>query len=276
MTENKTVQLKQEATMRKLKISQHKNRPVTNDYLPYIFENLTEFHGDRFYGDDNAILTALGTFNGLPVTVIGHRNGKNTKEKIKANFGMAHPEGYRKALRQMKLADKFNRPIFTFVDTQGAYCGQSAEERGQGEAIAKNLFEMSRLGVPIISVILTQGGSGGALGIAFANRILMLENANYSVVSPRGFASILWKDPSREYEAALKQKMMADDLLEFGVIDSIIGEPAEGAHKDIELTANAIKLSFEHHLKNLISMSREELISDRYEKFRNMGIYAEL
>lgn len=276
MTENNTVQTKQEATMRKLKIAQHKNRPVAEDYLPQIFENITELHGDRYYGDDNAMLTALATFNGLPVTIIGHKNGKNTKGKIKTNFGMAHPEGYRKALRQMKLADKFNRPIITFVDTQGAYCGESAEERGQGEAIAKNLFEMSRLGVPVIAVILTQGGSGGALGIALANRILMLENANYSVVSPRGFASILWRDPSREYEAALKQRMTADDLLEFCVIDSIIGEPAEGAHKDIELTAAAIKLSCEQHLKHLLNMSREELIADRYNKFRNMGIYSEL
>ena len=272
MTENNE---KQEAALRKLKISQHKSRPVADDYISRIFANITELHGDRYYGDDGAVFTALAAFNGQPVTVIAHKKGKNTKDNIKANWGMAHPEGYRKALRQMKLADKFSRPVFTFVDTPGAYGGQSAEERGQGEAIAKNLFEMSKLGVPVISVIITQGGSGGALGIALANRVLMLENANYSVISPRGFASLLWKDPSREYEAATKQKMTADDLLGFGVIDSIIAEPLEGAHKDIDLTAAAIKLSFEHHLKRLQAMSRGELIEDRYKKFRNMGFYSE-
>jgi len=227
-------------------------------------------------------LCGIATFNGLPVTVIGHVKGRNTKENIESNFGMAMPEGYRKALRQMKQADKFHRPIITFVDTKGAYPGVEAEERGQGEAIAKNLIEMSRLRVPVISVITGEGNSGGALGIAQANCVLMLENATYAIISPKGFVSILWKDaesrkdPEKVKESATRLRMTATDLLEFGVIDGIIPEPPDGAHKDHDLTATAIKAAIEVRLEPLLKMSPEEIYLHRYNKFRSMGFFNEI
>ena len=208
--------------------------------------------------------------------MIGHVKGKNTKENIDSNFGMPHPEGYRKALRQMKLAEKFHRPVITFIDTPGAYCGVSAEERGQGEAIARNLMEMSRLMIPVIAVITGEGASGGALGIAQANKVLMLENATYSVISAKGFASLLWKDPKREKEAIIRQKMTSDDLLALGVVDAVIPEPPEGAHMDPVLTAAAIKLSIEAHTTPLLKMTPDEIYDQRYKKFREIGVYFEI
>ena len=279
-TEN--INSKAELAFKKYELAKHAKRPTIREYIPRIFENFIELHGDRGYADDKAILCGIATFNGLPVTVIGHVKGRNTKENIESNFGMAMPEGYRKALRQMKQADKFNRPIITFVDTKGAYPGPEAEERGQGEAIAKNLLEMSRLKVPVISVITGEGNSGGALGIAQANCVLMLENATYAIISAKGFVSILWKDvetrkdPEKEKEAAMRLKMTATDLLEFGVIDGIIPEPPEGAHKDHDLTAAAIKAALGVQLEPLLKLTPEEIYRHRYDKFRAMGIFNEL
>lgn len=267
---------KEEADIRRHEISKHKNRPTINDYIPKIFEDFIELHGDRGYFDDKAIITGIARFGGLPVTVVGHVKGKNTKENIDSNFGMPHPEGYRKALRQMKLAEKFRRPVITLVDTPGAYCGVSAEERGQGEAIARNLMEMSRLTVPVVAVITGEGASGGALGIAQANRVLMLENATYSVISAKGFASLLWKDPKREKEAIVRQKMTSEDLFAMGIIDAIVPEPPEGAHKDHVLAAAAIKVSIEAQLAPLLAMTPDQIYSQRYKKFREMGAYNEI
>ncbi|MCL2813444.1 MAG: acetyl-CoA carboxylase carboxyltransferase subunit alpha [Oscillospiraceae bacterium] len=268
--------LKEESAIKRYEISKHKNRPTINDYIPNIFEDFIEFHGDRGYSDDKAIITGVARFNGLPVTVIGHVKGKNTKENIDSNYGMPHPEGYRKALRQMKLAEKFHRPIITLVDTPGADCGVAAEERGQGEAIARNLMEMSRLLVPVVAVITGEGSSGGALGIAQANKVLMLENATYSVISAKGFASLLWKDPKREKEAIICQKMTSDDLFAMGVVDAVVPEPQEGAHKDYVLAAAAIKVSVEAQLGPLMKMSPDEIYAQRYKKFREIGVYSEI
>jgi len=267
---------KEELIIKRYEISKHKNRPTINDYIPKIFEDFIELHGDRGYSDDKAIITGIARFNQIPVTVIGHVKGKNTNENIESNFGMPHPEGYRKALRQIKQAEKFKRPVITLVDTPGAYCGVAAEERGQGEAIARNLMEMSRLKVPVITVITGEGASGGALGIAQANKVLMLENATYSVISAKGFASLLWKDPKREKEAIIRQKMTAEDLRELGVIDGIIPEPPEGAHKDSALTAAAIKAAIEANLEQLMKMSPEEIYAHRYKKFRDIGFFNEI
>ena len=265
----------EELAVKRYEISKHKDRPTINDYIPELFEDFIELHGDRGYADDKAVITGLARFNGLPVTVIGHVKGRNTAEKIESNFGMPHPEGYRKALRQMKQADKFGRPVITLVDTPGAYCGVAAEERGQGEAIARNLMEMSRLRVPAVAVITGEGSSGGALGIAQANKVLMLENATYSVISAKGFASLLWKDPKREKEAIIRQKMTSDDLLGLGVIDAVIPEPPEGAHTDPVLTAAAIKFALEANLEPLLGMRPEEIYEQRYKKFRAMGFFSE-
>ena len=268
--------VKEEMVIKRYELSRHKNRPTINDYIPRIFEDFIELHGDRGYSDDKAIITGIARFNNISVTVIGHVKGRNTTENIEANFGMPHPEGYRKALRQMKQAEKFHRPVITLIDTPGAYCGVGAEERGQGEAIAKNLLEMSRLRVPIIAVITGEGASGGALGIAQANKVFMLENATYSVISAKGFASLLWKDPKREKEAVIQQRMTSEDLLELGVIDGIIPEPAEGAHKDPILAAAAIKAVIEANLAPLLKMSPDEIYAQRYKKFREIGFFNEI
>jgi acetyl-CoA carboxylase carboxyl transferase subunit alpha len=267
---------KEEMTLKRYEISYNKKRPTVNDYIPKIFEDFIELHGDRGYADDKAILCGLARFNGTAVTVIGQVKGRNTKENIDSNFGMSHPEGFRKALRHMKQADKFHRPIITFVDTPGAYCGIAAEERGISEAIAKNLMEMSRLKTPVITVITGEARSGGALGIAQANCVLMLENATYSVISAKGFASLLWKDPKREKEAIIRQKMTSADLLELGVIDGIIPEPLEGAHKDPALTAIAIKTAVDAKLNILLNMSPDEIYNQRYKKFREIGFFNEI
>ncbi len=259
--------------LEKFTLSRHKNRPGIHDYVSRIFTDVLELHGDRALGDDKAMYTAIAQLDGIPVTVIGHVKGHTVAENIEANFGMAHPEGYRKAMRQMKLAEKFHRPIITFVDTPGADCGISAEERGQGLAIAQNLRDMMGLRIPIISVIIGEGGSGGALGIACANRVIMLENATYSVISPRGFASILWKDASREKDAAKTLRMTACDLLELGIIDSIVDEPSGGAHLDYDATADALKVNILQNLALLLEKDGEMLYNERYDKFRKMGQY---
>ena len=227
----------------KLNIARDKNRPNARFYIENIFNDFLELHGDRYYKDDSAIIGGIASINNINVTVIGINKGKDTLENIKNNFGMPHPEGYRKALRLMKQAEKFNRPIICFVDTPGAFCGIEAEERGQGEAIAQNLFVMSKLKTPIISIIIGEGGSGGALALAVANKVYMLENSIYSILSPEGFASILWKDATRAKEASEVMKITAEDLKSFNIIDSIIEEPIGGAHEDPKFMCDKIYYS---------------------------------
>lgn len=250
-------------------------RPTALDYIEKIFDSFIEFHGDRYFSDDAAVVSGIGLLNGEPITIIAHQKGRNTAEKIKRNFGSPHPEGYRKGLRLMKQAEKFNRPIVCFVDTQGAFCGTGAEERGQGEAIARNLIEMSSLKTPIISIVIGEGGSGGALAFAVSDEVWMLENAVYSILSPEGFASILWKDASRAKEAAEIMKITAKDLKEYGIIDKVLKEPAGGAHKDVNKMAAAIKNELIDNFGILKKQSLEELLKKRYSKFRNMGKYIE-
>jgi acetyl-CoA carboxylase carboxyl transferase subunit alpha len=217
----------------RVQIARHAERPTTADYIEQLFTNFFECHGDRLFGEDEAIIGGIAKFHGLPVTVIGHQRGKDTKENLRRNFGMPHPEGYRKALRLMKQAEKFNRPIITFVDTKGAYPGKAAEERGQSEAIAKNLMEMAGFTVPIISVVIGEGGSGGAIGLGLSNHLHMLENSTYSVISPEGAAALLWKDSTLAKKAAETMRITAPDLKELGVIDDVIEEIRGGAHRDV-------------------------------------------
>ncbi len=259
----------------KLAIARLVKRPSALDYINEIFDDFMEFHGDRNFSDDKSIIGGIATLSGMPVTITGIQKGRNTRENIERNFGQPHPEGYRKALRLMQQADKFKRPIINFINTSGAYCGIGAEERGQGEAIAKNLYEMSALSVPIISIIIGEGGSGGALALAVANKVWMLENSVYSILSPEGFASILWKDSSRSMEAAELMKITANNLLELGVIDRIIKEPEGGAHNDIKLTSRRIKRALMKELPELLLKSSDDLISQRYERFRNIGVFEE-
>ncbi|WP_042354812.1 acetyl-CoA carboxylase carboxyl transferase subunit alpha [Bacillus rubiinfantis] len=255
----------------RVQIARHPNRPTTLDYIEHIFENFFECHGDRTFADDEAIVGGIAKFKGLPVTVIGHQRGKDTKENIRRNFGMPHPEGYRKALRLMKQADKFNRPIICFIDTKGAYPGKAAEERGQSEAIAHNLFEMAGLKVPVICIVIGEGGSGGALALGVGNRIFMLENSTYSVISPEGAAAILWKDAGQAKRAAESMKITAPDLKQLGIIDEIIPEIKGGAHKDVKKQAEAIEFTLITGLKELLTFSPEKLIEDRYNRFRQIG-----
>lgn len=259
----------------RVQIARLQERPTTLDYIPYIFESFIELHGDRNFRDDPAMIGGIGFLNGRAVTVIGQQRGKDTKDNIYRNFGMAHPEGYRKALRLMKQAEKFNRPIFTFIDTKGAYPGKAAEERGQSESIATNLIEMASLKVPVIAIVIGEGGSGGALGIGIANKVLMLENSTYSVISPEGAAALLWKDSNLAKIAAETMKITAHDIKQLGIIDDVISEPLGGAHKDIEQQALAIKSAFVEQLDSLESLSRDEIANDRFEKFRNIGSYIE-
>jgi acetyl-CoA carboxylase carboxyl transferase subunit alpha len=258
-----------------VQISRHMQRPTTLDYIGYILTDFVELHGDRNFSDDPAMITGIAKLDGRSVAVIGHQKGKSTKENIARNFGMANPEGYRKALRIMRMAERQNKPILSFIDTPGAYCGIGAEERGQAEAIAKNLREMAELTVPFISVVTGEGGSGGALGIGMGNRVLMLEFAIYSVISPEGCASILFRDAKRSNDAAMAMKITAKDLLELGVIDDIIKEPVGGAHNDPALAASRIKSAINKYLEPLLSLSHRELIADRYNKYRKMGIFEE-
>ena len=255
----------------KVVIARHKDRPTGAFYIENIFSDFIELHGDRHFGDDNAVIGGIGFLEGIPVTIIAITKGANTKENIERNFGMPKPEGYRKALRLMKEAEKFNRTVICFVDTPGAFCGVDAEERGQGEAIAKNLLEMSRLKTPIITVLLGEGGSGGALALAVADRILMLEHSIYSILSPEGFASILWKDGSKAKEAAEVMKITAQDLIDYNIVDNVIKEPNGGAHKNPLKMASAIKRELVEEVYSLRYKDRKELLVHRYDKFRKMG-----
>ncbi|MGS4001375.1 acetyl-CoA carboxylase carboxyltransferase subunit alpha [Staphylococcus pseudintermedius] len=259
----------------RVQIARLPERPTVLDYIPYIFDDFIELHGDRNFRDDPAIVGGLAYFNGQPVTVIGQQRGKDTKDNIYRNFGMAHPEGYRKALRLMKEAEKFNRPIFTFIDTKGAYPGKAAEERGQSESIARNLASMAGLTVPVISIVIGEGGSGGALGLGVSNRLLMLENSTYSVISPEGAAGILWKDSSLAKIAAETMKITAYDLLELNIIDEVVKEPLGGAHHDVEMLAKRIKQKFTKHLASFEHMTPADIKEDRFEKFRNIGSFVE-
>lgn len=259
----------------KLKIARMNERPTALDYINKIFDGFIEFHGDRLFSDDVAVIGGIGKLKGMPVTVIGHQKGRNTKENIDRNFGMPNPEGYRKALRLMKQAEKFKRPIICFIDTPGAFCGIGAEERGQGEAIARNLMEMSSLKVPIISIVIGEGGSGGALAISVSDQIWMLENSVYSVLSPEGFASILWKDGSKVAKAASIMKITAEDLKKFNIIDDIIDEPIGGAHRDLDFISSNIKskllkVPFTDMLNNI-----EDTLNKRYDKYRRIGKFIE-
>ena len=255
----------------KVVIARHKDRPTGAFYIENIFSDFIELHGDRHFGDDNAVIGGIGFLEGIPVTIIAITKGANTKENIERNLGMPKPEGYRKALRLMKEAEKFNRTVICFVDTPGAFCGVDAEERGQGEAIAKNLLEMSRLKTPIITVLLGEGGSGGALALAVADRILMLEHSIYSILSPEGFASILWKDGSKAKEAAEVMKITAQDLIDYNIVDKVIKEPNGGAHKNPLKMASAIKRELVEEVYSLRYKDRKELLVHRYDKFRKMG-----
>ncbi|MEK4084821.1 acetyl-CoA carboxylase carboxyltransferase subunit alpha [Psychrobacillus sp. FSL K6-1415] len=259
----------------RVQVARHPSRPTTRDYIEFLCTEFIELHGDRFYGDDAAIIGGIALFEGKPITIIGHQRGIDTKENIKRNFGMPHPEGYRKALRLMKQAEKFNRPIICMIDTKGAYPGKAAEERGQSEAIARNLVEMAGLKVPVISVVIGEGGSGGALALGVANHIHMLENSTYSVISPEGAASILWKDASLAKQAAEAMKITAPDLKKMGIIDTVITEVHGGAHKNIEAQANYMRETLITSLKQLVNLTPDELIENRYSKFKNIGEFNE-
>ncbi|MFD1348445.1 acetyl-CoA carboxylase carboxyl transferase subunit alpha [Oceanobacillus caeni] len=257
----------------RVQMARHSERPTTLDYIHQLFTNFIEFHGDRRYGDDQAIVAGIAYYKDKPVTVIGHQRGKDTKENIKRNFGMPHPEGYRKALRHMEQAQKFNRPIITFIDTKGAYPGRAAEERGQSEAIAKNLMEMAGFTVPIVCIVIGEGGSGGALGLGIGDHIHMLENSTYSVISPEGAASILWKDASLAKKAAESMRITANDLKELNVIDQVIPEPKGGAHQDIKVQAEKIDVVLEQSIRELSKYTTDELLEKRWEKYKNIGDY---
>lgn len=260
----------------RVQVARHPDRPTTLDYIDYIFEDFIELHGDRLFADDAAIVGGVAFFEGKPVTVIGHQRGKSTKDNIRRNFGMPHPEGYRKALRLMKQAEKFGRPIICFIDTKGAYPGKAAEERGQSEAIARNLFEMAGLKVPVLSIVIGEGGSGGALALGVANRLYMLENATYSVISPEGAASILWKDASLAKQAAIAMKITAPDLKDLQVIDGIIPEVVGGAHRHPEQQSVNIKKCISDTLAELSQLNEQALVDDRYDKFKKIGAFLEV
>ncbi len=255
----------------RVQIARHANRPTTLQYIEQLFTNFIEFHGDRLFGDDAAMVAGIAKYKGKPVTIIGHQRGENTKENLKRNFGMAHPEGYRKALRHMKQAEKFNRPIITFIDTKGAYPGKAAEERGQSEAIARNLMEMAGIKVPIICVVIGEGGSGGALGIGVGDRIHMLENSTYSVISPEGAAALLWKDSGQAEKAAKSLRITAPDLKELDVIDEVIPEPLGGAHRDMVTQALSISKVLDKSLRELEEENETSLLEKRWEKYKQIG-----
>ena len=259
----------------RVQVARHPLRPYLLDYVRYFIEDFTELHGDRCFSDDKAIVTGFGKFRGRNVCVVGHQKGRDTKENLMRSFGSAHTEGYRKAIRVMHLAAKFGLPILSFIDTPGAYPGVGAEERGQAEAIAYNLMEMTDLAVPIIVIVIGEGGSGGALGIGIGDRILMMENAYYSVISPEGCAAILWKDASRASDAAEALKLTAEDLLKFEIIDQIIKEPLGGAHRDFEATAGELAKQIENSIKSLESLNKKELLESRYQKYRRVGVFQE-
>jgi acetyl-CoA carboxylase carboxyl transferase subunit alpha len=256
--------------------ARHPKRPLTSDYVQFLIEDFVEVHGDRSFRDDPAILTGFGRLDGQRVFVAGHRKGKDTQEKLACYFGCPHPEGYRKALLKMKLAEKFGIPIITLINTPGAYPGIGAEERGQAFIIAKNLIEMAGLRVPVISVVIGEGGSGGALGIGVGNRLLMFEHSYYSVISPEGCAAILWKSSDFKERASEILKLTAEDLHGFGIVDEVLPEPLGGAHRDPVRTAHVLKAALLRHLKELSRLSGDDLVRDRYAKLRRMGLYAEV
>ena len=255
------------------RVARHPQRPYTLDYAERLFTDFEEIHGDRAYADDAAIITALARFNGRPVAIIGHQKARDTKEKIRRNFGMPRPEGYRKALRVMQMAERFKMPILTFIDTPGAYPGVGAEERGQSEAIARNLLEMSQMKVPIICTVIGEGGSGGALAIGVGDRILMLEYSIYSVISPEGCASILWKNAEKTKDAAQAMQITAPQLIKHKLVDHMINEPLGGAHRDHESVATALGLQIESSLSELETLDTNTLIEQRYKKLRDFGVY---
>src|SRR5213082_2891355 len=257
-------------------LARHQQRPYTLDYVNYLFTDFVELHGDRGFADDKAIVAGLAKYHGRPVAVVGHQKGRDTKQRLARNFGQPKPEGYRKALRIMQLAAKFGRPIFTFIDTPGAYPGIDAEERGQGEAIARNLREMARLPVPVIVTVTGEGGSGGALAIAVGDRVNILENSFYSVISPEGCASIIWRDSTKAETAAAAMKITAKDLKELGIVDEIVAEPEGGAHTDHEAAARFLDEALDRQLVSLAHESVRELLDARYEKFRKMGQFFDL
>jgi len=256
-------------------LARHPERPYTMAYIHSIFSDFTELHGDRGFADDPAIVAGLARFQGEPVVVLGHQKGRDTAEKLRRNFGMPRPEGYRKAIRIMKIGAQFRRPIICFIDTPGAYPGIDAEQRGQAEAIANNLVEMAGLPVPIIVIVTGEGGSGGALALGIGDRILMLEHAIYSVISPEGCAAILWKDQARAEDAARALRLTATDLKRFGIIDEIIPEPPGGAQMDPGLMAETITASIHRNLKTLRKLKPDSLVTRRYKKFRSMGVFAD-
>jgi acetyl-CoA carboxylase carboxyl transferase subunit alpha len=255
-------------------IARHPQRPSISDYVEHMTDEFQEMHGDRLFGDDQAIMGGFAIWQGQSVMIIGNEKGKSLKERMRRNFGMAKPEGYRKALRLMKLAERFERPVLTLIDTPGAYPGIDAEQRGQSEAIARNLLEMARLQVPIIAVVTGEGGSGGALALGVADRVLMLEHAIYSVISPEGCAAILWNDPAKSPDAAAALRMTAPELLKLKVIDEIIPEPLGGAHRDPALIAKRLSEACRTHLRDLQTLSVNALLKNREEKFRSMGVWA--
>jgi acetyl-CoA carboxylase carboxyl transferase subunit alpha len=256
-----------------VQLARHPKRPHSLDYIQRLFTNFNEIHGDRFFADDHAVIAGMGWFEQSAVMVIAQQKGRDTKQKVFRNWGMPKPEGYRKAMRAMELAAKFSRPVISLVDTLGAYPGLDAEERGQAEAIAYNLREMSRLGVPIIVVVIGEGGSGGALGVAVGNRVFMLQNAWYSVISPESCAAIVYRDSTRAPEAAAALKITAPDLLNLGLIDGIIPEPGEGAHTDPDAAAEAVRNTLRASLAELSGLTSKQLIDGRYDKFRKMGSF---
>lgn len=257
----------------KVQLSRHPDRPYFLDYLERLFDDFVELHGDRSFGDDAAIVAGLATFEGRSVAVVGHQKGRSTKEKVRRNFGMAHPEGYRRACRVMELAARFGRPVLTFIDTPGAYPGIGAEERGQAEAIGESLLTMAGLGVPVVATVIGEGGSGGALALGVANRVLMLQYATYSVISPEGCASILWRDGTKAPEAAEQLRLLAEDVAELGVADAVVPEPVGGAHRDVDGAADRLGEQLRHHLAELEERSAEALREDRYRRFRAIGSF---
>ncbi|MBM3249578.1 MAG: acetyl-CoA carboxylase carboxyltransferase subunit alpha [Candidatus Omnitrophica bacterium] len=258
----------------KIQLARHPQRPYTLDYISMLMTDFIELHGDRAFADDKALICGLAKLDKQKAVVIGHQKGRDTKENLKRNFGCAHPEGYRKAMRVMELADRFSLPIVAFIDTPGAYPGIGAEERGQSQAIAENLRDMAQVSTPIVAIIIGEGGSGGALGIGIADRVCVLENAYYSVISPEGCAAILWKDGSKAPEAAEVLKLTAQDLLKMGIIEEIIPEPMGGAHRDPQKTADNVKDAILRNLRELKQLDKEGLLKARYKKFRSIGAIA--
>lgn len=259
----------------RVQLARHPKRPYTQDYIDMLMSDYIELHGDRLFYDDQALIGGVAKFNGNKIMIMGHQKGRDTKENLRRNFGCAHPEGYRKALRLMKLAERFNLPIITLIDTPGAYPGVDAEERGQAQAIATNLKEMIDIAVPIVVIVIGEGGSGGAIGLGVGDRVCLLENSYYSVISPEGCASILWRNSAKAPEASETLKLTAKDLLNLGIIDEIIPEPLGGAHRDMEKAGKNLGEVLKRNLSELMTIPKERLLQLRYEKFRKMGVYKE-